>query len=154
MIYQWKQGSHISIDAQAAGEEMEKLRTLYNGRLEPQMVVDAARDEQSPLHHHFEWNDKKAAAAYRNDQAGHLIRCITVEVDTGRGERAPVRAFVSVKRDEDRCYTSVQHALSDSELRAQVLASAWAELEAWRRRHAELIELAKVFAVIDQARAA
>ncbi len=154
MIYQWKSGSHIGIDAQAAGEEMEKLRTLYNGRLEPQMVVDAAKDESSPLHDHFEWNDTKAAAAYRNGQAGHLIRCITVEIDNGSGEVAPVRAFVSVKRDEDRSYTSVQHALSDSELRAQVLASAWAELEAWRRRHAELIELAKVFAVIDQARGA
>ena len=154
MIYQWKSGSHVSIDAQAAGEEMEKLRTLYNGRLETQMVVEAARDEHSPLHDHFEWDDTKAASAYRNDQAAYLIRCITVEVDNGLGLASPVRAFVSVKRDEDRSYTSVQHALSDSELRAQVLASAWAELEAWRKRHAELIELAKVFAVIDQARPA
>ncbi|MEE2741122.1 MAG: hypothetical protein VYA35_07085, partial [Pseudomonadota bacterium] len=77
-----------------------------------------------------------------------------VVIESKGGEKSPVRAFVSVKRDGDRSYTSVQHALSDSDLRAQVLASAWAELEAWRRRHAELIELAKVFAVIDQARPA
>lgn len=154
MVYKWKDASQVHIDAQAAGEEMERLRTLYNGRLESQMLVEAARDKESALHDHFEWDDTRAASAYRMDQAGHLIRSITVEIQKWDGEQAPVRAFVSVKRDNDRSYTSVQHALSDNELRAQVLASAWAELEAWRKRHAELIELARVFAVIDQARGA
>lgn len=152
--FHWKDGSHIHIDAQAAGEEMESLRVRHNNRLEPNMVVEAARKPGSALHDHFDWDDTTAANKYRLGQAGHLIRCITVEVTKSSGETAPVRAFVSVKRDEDRSYTSVQHALADDDLRAQVLSQAWQELEAWRKRHAELIELAKVFAVIDQARLA
>lgn len=149
MIYQWKPGAHVHIDAQAAGEEMEKLRVLYNGRLETHMVLEAAKDKASALHDHFEWDDGIAATAYRNEQAGHLIRCITVEIEKPDGSAAPVRAFVSVKRDEDRSYTSVQHALTDADLRLQVIAQAWHELAAWRKRHAELIEFGSIFAAID-----
>jgi len=156
MIYKWKTGSHHSpdIDAQVAGEELERIRVRHNGRLENADVVDAAKDERSPLHPAFEWDDETAAHAYRLDQAGNLIRAVDVVIEKPSGEARPIRAFVSVKRDEDRSYTSVQHALSDVDLRAQVVAQAWAELEAWRKRHAELVEFAAVFATMDQAWAA
>lgn len=156
MIYQWKIGAHHSpqLDAQKTGEELERIRTFNNGRLDNSDVVEAARHKASPLHPAFEWSDKKAAEAYRLDQAGALIRAIDVVIERPDRAPAPVRAFVSVKREEDRSYTSVQHALSDAELRAQVVAAAWAELDAWRKRHAELVELARMFALIDQARAA
>jgi hypothetical protein len=154
MIYQWAVGAHCPIEAQIAGEELERIRTWNNGRLDAVNVVEASRDPGAPLHPAFEWNDKKAATAHRISQAMYVIRHVVVNVDKPDGESAPIRAFVSVQRDEDRSYTSIGHALSDDDLRAQVLASAWAELEAWRRRHAELIELAKVFAVIDKARPA
>ena len=153
MVYKWKAGAHVKIDAQKAGEELERIRTYNNGRLTANDVVEASRPEHAPLHKAFEWDDAVAAEAYRLEQAKYVIRSVDVVVEQATGN-APVRAFVSVRRDEDRSYTSVQHALSDSDLRTQVLRAAWAELEAWRNRHAELIELAKVFAIIDQARPA
>lgn len=152
-IYQFKENSHAPhIEAQAAGEELERIRTFNNGRLESRMVVEAARPEDSPLHPAFEWDDVKAAEAWRVEQARHLIRVIEVVVEKADGGHAPTRAFVSVVRDTDRSYTSTAHALTDLDLRRQVLDSAWQELEAWRRRHAELIEFAKIFADIDEAR--
>jgi hypothetical protein len=156
MVYSWKPGARHTpgIAAQDAGEELERIRVKNNGRLENADVVDAAKRKTSPLHAAFEWDDTKAAKAYRLDQAGDLIRAIDVVIVKDEGEKRPIRAFVSVKRDTDRSYTSVQHALSDDELRAQVVAEAWAELEAWRKRHAELIEFAAIFATMDQARAA
>jgi len=156
MIYKWKAGAHHSpqIEAQIAGEELERIRVRNNGRLDNGDVVEAARDKRSPLHPAFEWDDKTAAHAYRLDQAGNLIRAVDVVIEKPSGEAKPIRAFVSVRRDEDRSYTSVQHALSDADLRQQVVAQAWAELEAWRKRHAELVEFAKLFALMDQARAA
>jgi len=153
MIYQWKPEARIKIDAQAAGAEMERLRVIHNGRLEAAMLVDAARNEENPLHDHFEWDDTKAAEAHRSEQARYLIRSIVVQVDS-QISAEPVRAFVSVKRDEDRSFTSFAHALSDAELRAQVLADAMRELVAWRKRHAELTELANIFALVDQAQEA
>lgn len=156
MVYSWKKGAMSAIDAQVAGEEFERLRVRQNGRLASRDVVDAARPASSPLHPAFEWDDAKAAEAWRVDQAGHMIRHIDVTFASGGKESEPIRAFVSVVRDSDRAYTSVAHALSDAELRAQVVAQAWKELEAWRQRHAELVEFAQVFAAMDdeQARAA
>lgn len=154
MVYQWTSGAHCSVPAQTAGEEMERIRVRQNGRLEAADVVRESRDPAAPLHPEFEWDDDKAADAYRVEQAKYLIRHIAVEMQTRQGDDTPVRAFVSVVRDSDRSYTSTAHALSDVELRQQVLASAWRELESWRNRHAELTELAEVFATIDQARAA
>lgn len=148
MVYKWKDCAVVKIDAQAAGEELERLRVHNNGRLAQEDVVEVAKDKANPLHSHFEWNDKKAAHAYRIDQAGYLIRSITVQVSE-ESDAQPIRAFVNVTRDADQSYTSVHHAMSDAELRAQVVAKAWDELAAWRKRHAELIEFATLFAVID-----
>ena len=153
MIYQWKpHGAPAGIDAQVAGEEMERIRVHNNGRLEAKSLVDASRPKTAPLHPAFEWDDKRAAESWRQEQASHLIRHIQVKVEE-KPDAEPVRAFVSVMRDDDRSYTSVQHALSDADLRQQVIAQAWAELEAWRRRYAELVDFAKIFAIIE-ARAA
>lgn len=154
MIYQWKDGTALSLDAQVAGEELERIRVHHNGRLEGKDVVEASRPNDAPLHSAFEWNDKVAAEAYRVDQARYMIRHIAVVMDKANGDPAPVRAFVSVVRDTDRSYTSTAHALSDEDLRQQVLKQALNELEAWRNRYAELVELAQVFVAIDQARGA
>ncbi|MBO9380014.1 hypothetical protein GG804_24920 [Sphingomonas histidinilytica] len=152
MVYQWKDATHAIVDAQIAGEELERIRVRQNGRLDAKDVVDASRPADAPLHEAFEWDDETAAEAYRLDQARYLIRHIDVVVEKTAADPVAVRAFVSVKRDEDRSYTSVQHAMSDVDLRAQVVAAALAELDAWRKRHAELVELARIFACIDQAR--
>jgi hypothetical protein len=153
MIYRWKPNTMHRVDAQVAGEELERIRTKHNGRLEPGMVVSASRAPAAPLHSAFEWNDAVAAEAWREDQASGMIRHITVDMEKPSGDTAPIRAFVSVKRDEDRSYTSVQHALSDGDLRKQVVAAAFSELVAWYKRHAELVEFAEIFALIE-ARAA
>ena len=152
--YRWKPQTSIKVDAQIAGEELERIRVQHNGRLTQDDVVTEARDKASPLHPAFEWNDKKAAHQWRLEQASYMIRSITVVMDETRVESEPVRAFVNVVRDEDRSYTSLAHAMSDEELRRQVIAAAWAELMAWRKRHAELVELTRVFAVIDEVQTA
>lgn len=154
MIYQWKDGAHTQIAAQAAGEELERIRVRQNGRLEAEAVLREAAKPKSPLHPAFEWDDAKAASAHRLEQARYLIRSIEVVMQRDNAEPGPIRAFVSVERDNDRSYTSTAHALADDDLRRQVIGQAWRELEAWRKRHAELIEFAKVFTEIDQARLA
>jgi hypothetical protein len=50
------------------------------GRLDPELVVERARDPESPLHAHFEWNDEEAAKQHRIKQARLLIRSVRVEV--------------------------------------------------------------------------
>lgn len=152
--YAWRPGSRISIDAGKAGRELERIRLGNSGALTQEAVLAQARSANSALHPHFEWDDTVAAEKHRLGQAGELIRSITIDVSRSNLETKPIRAFVNVHVGERQHYTSTLHAMSDRELRAQVLAKAWADLEAWRDRHAELTEFAKIFSAIDEARSA
>ncbi len=148
-VYKWRAHAGVPIPAQVAGEELERIRTVNNGRLAQETVVEEARDKKSPLHPAFEWNDRKAAHQYRLSQAGYVIRMLSVSYVEGEQKTGPIRAFVNVSRDEDRSYTSIAHAMSDDELREQVLARALKELNDWRERYAELEEFAGLFATIE-----
>ena len=47
-----------------------------HGHLTPDLVVQAAQYEQSPIHSIFEWDDGKAAHQHRLWQARRLIRSV------------------------------------------------------------------------------
>lgn len=150
--YAWRPGSRIRIDAEKAGREMERIRKENAGSLTQEAVLERARSANSALHDHFEWDDGAAAEQYRLSQAGELIRSITIDVSRSNLETKPIRAFINVQRNEERSYTSTLHAMSDADLRRQVLEAAWRELLAIRKKYEGLEELARVFAAIDEAR--
>lgn len=153
--YAWRPGSRVSIDADKAGREMEDVRRKNGGALTPDALLERARSANSAVHDHFEWDDGKAAHLHRISQAGDLIRAITIDVTHSNVEPPKtIRAFVSVEREGQRSYTSTVHAMSDAELRKQVVAKAWADLEAWRERHRELTEFARIFSAMDDTKVA
>lgn len=154
VIYGWRQGSRINIDPQKAGEELARLQKGRNDLLEAEDVVTAARNPDSVLHPHFEWDDAAAADEHRKGQARELVRSLTIDVSRSNLESRPVRAFVNVETGGERGYVQTVTAMSSTELRKQVLEKAFAELEAWRQRHAELTELARIFSAIDETRPA
>ncbi len=63
-------------------EAIAELKALEDrrGRLTPAQVVETAESKDSPLHAFFEWDDAKAGAAYRIEQARELIRRVKIEV--------------------------------------------------------------------------
>lgn len=63
------------------------------GRITPDRVLRAAADPKSPLHGEFEWNDGKAAHAYRIDQARRLIVSVRVTVTVEACE-LPISRYV------------------------------------------------------------
>ena len=144
--YKWKPGSRIRGDAQKVGEVCERLER--KGNLTPKALVDASRRKNAPLHDMFEWDDAIAAEAYRETQAGYIIRSIEVTVV---GNTEPVRAFVNVSMEGgERSYIGVQAALSVEETRDEILEAALAELRAFERKYSTLVELAEVFAAIKK----
>lgn len=154
-VYKWRAFANIPVPAQVAGEELERIRLANNGRLAQEDVVASAKDAGNPLHPAFEWNDKRAAHLHRLSQAAHIIRKLDIVHSAGDGNDAkPIRAFVSVTRDEDQSYTSIAHAMSDAELREQVVARAHKELKDWQDRYDDLVEFAEVFAAIRELKAA
>ena len=165
--FQFREGCHLSGDAQAVGERLESIK-LKAKILTPALVLKDASNIRSPLHGFFEWDDTEAAHKYRLDQAGHLVRSVVVtfeesEAQTDRQVRLEgvdavpveqprmVRAFLPIKNDEgERSYVSTQQAMSDPDMRRQVLERAHSELDSVSRKWRELRELSDVFSALDR----
>jgi hypothetical protein len=67
----------FGIDAQEAGEELERIKQR-DGTIRPAAVVDEARPEDAVLHPAFNWDDPDAAEKYREIQARQLIKKVRV----------------------------------------------------------------------------
>lgn len=135
---------------QKIGEALAKITAAHSGRLEPENVVKAAKDEKSPLHHHFEWNDRVAAHSYRMDQARNIIRIIRVE-DTETGDVQP--AYVSVAQG-GVSYRAVSEVVNSRELQLIVLQQAERDLRAFQKRYRMLKDICEaiepVFDALDR----
>jgi hypothetical protein len=154
MVYQWRDGARWRGKAQEVGERLEELRAGRGGFITPDAVVTVAAKDDDPLHPLFEWNDAKAAHAFRLATARELIADVMVvyadELEGASTE--PVRAFASVGTSANAsAYTSTLEAMRSPAMRADVLAQAKRELEGWRRRYKVYQELAAVVQRVDAA---
>jgi hypothetical protein len=145
MVYQWKNGSHISSNPQIAGEMCEALEA--EGRLTAKDLLDANRPEDAPLHKEFEWNDGIAAEKYREQQARHIINCLV----TVHAESEPTRSFFNIERSEST-YQSVTTIIRQEDTREKLFAMALRELAAFEQKYASLKELAMVFQAANELR--
>ena len=126
MVYQWKEGTRLSANAEKVGSEIEQIK----GAKTPDAVVKKARSERTELHKCFEWDDSAAAVQYRLEQARYVLRTISIvrEVDIpgfDTPRQVIVRAYENVntaKPDdaEERAYVSTEDALARPEFRAQI----------------------------------
>ncbi len=145
--YSFREGSKVNLDPQVVGETLEQIRVDSGGKLTAPAVLDSARKKRSPLHKYFEWDDTEAAESWRRHQASCLI--VSVTIIEPKAE-APVRAFPYIKIEGEGSFTSMKIAMSDEQMRRQVIEKAKRELIAWKQRYHELVEFAKLFAVIDE----
>lgn len=146
-------GALRQVPAQVVGDRIQTLIDQYGGHLAPEVVVEDARPRESPLHPHFEWNDRTAARAHRLDQARNLIRSVAVvyrdDVDPNRPPHR-ITAFVNLRDDSgSHAYYPIVSVMSDADKRAKMIRQAWNEMIAFRRRYEALIEFAGIFAMID-----
>ncbi len=73
----------------------EHIQAIYeeHNKLTPDLVLDAARHPDHPLHSRFEWDDTVAGEKYRKIQAQELIVVARVRYRDGKGKLQDVRAF-------------------------------------------------------------
>ncbi|MBE6557532.1 MAG: hypothetical protein E7661_00725 [Ruminococcaceae bacterium] len=145
MIYQWKIEGIVPVDAQSAGTEIKRIYDKFGG-VSPKAVVDESRNETAVLHKCFEWNDKKAAEKYREQQAEKIIGLITVVNE--QPERKDVRAFVHVQNS----YHPIEVVVGDKEKMDEMLATALRELKSFESKYSTLQELSPVFEAIHQVK--
>ena len=115
------------------------------GELTATAVVEAARDPESVLHGHFEWDDTKAAEAHRLDQARSLIRSVTVQVRLGSLQVA-VPAYVRDPGKEGGAegYRNVAQLRTETDLAREAIVS---EFKAVASRLQRARRLAQVLSI-------
>lgn len=149
-VYAFKPAAHLSskLDPQLVGE---RIAALGGGDATPDLIVEEARSPDSPLHPHFTWDDTEAAHRWRRAEAGYLVRHVQVvhQLEDGTEARGPAFVSVRIEDEESPVYVSTVRALSDADLREQVLNEALDTFVAFRRRYQDLHELARIFAAID-----
>ena len=142
MVYQWRIPKIIPVDAQTAGEELERIYKR-DGIITPEKVVEDNTAPGTPLHGCFEWDDTLAAKKYRVHQAKEIIQTI-VSVTDSAPDLPPVRAFVSVSKD----YHPIKTVMESKVMKESLLSCALSELRAFQKKYSTLSELSDVFEAI------
>jgi hypothetical protein len=127
-------------DANKAYEEISKLESIT-----PQNVVELARDKNSVIHNDFEWNDTIAGDKYRNIQAREMIQMFVFTPIEEKSE--PTRVFQITTTTS--VYEPVTMILKNEDEYQSLLKRAKMELQAFKRRYENLIELEKIFSEIE-----
>lgn len=130
------------------------------GFLNPNVVLDAARDPTHTLHPYFEWDDAVAGESYRLAQVGVLVRHVRLTAvreneETREIKVTTTRAYQSRPSMRSRAggYEGIAAILADADKRHELLAQVLRELASYRRRYAELSELQPVWFAVDEAAA-
>ena len=130
----------------ANGTDAEKIyQEIGEKTLTAEEIVEKAQDENTELHGYFEWDDSKAGALYRLQQARHLL-CNLVFVTESEQEE-PIRVFhIS---SEPKKYKPTKLILQQPDEYQALLKRAKDELYAFQRKYKSLVELEEVFNAID-----
>lgn len=146
MVYQWKPGTRWKTNPQIAGQRFADLVEESDGVLTPEMIVEDARPVNSPLHDDFEWDDSAAADEWRQHTARMMIGSVVV-VHTPEEKKEPtmpIRAFVNVRQESGRGYTTTARAVSDEELFSQLLDDTLRAINSYRMKLAAFKEYNKI----------
>lgn len=134
-------------------EALKKIAERDGGVLTPSAVINEARDENSPLHNSFTWDDTEAAKKWRVHEAQWLIRSFKIEVEShGKKLESPVFIGVSTDRENespDNPYRLARDVANDEDLMTTAENDALDQLKALKRRYEYLKRLKDVWDAID-----
>ena len=124
---------------QEINDELARIAERNGGLLTPDAVVAAAAKKDSVLHELFEWDSRKAAHAWRIEQARALIRSVRVVITTDRTKVSTV-GYVrdpDLKADQQG-YVATASLVGDSDRARSALVAEFSRAAAALRRAREL----------------
>jgi len=127
---------------------LQAIADANGGRLTADDVVSDAKRKDSPLHAHFEWDTKKAAAAYWIEQARVLITSVRVVVTT-ETTKVSVVAYIRdpAAASDQQGYVATASVRKDVDVAREVLVAEFTRIGSMLRRAREL---AVVFEAQDE----
>lgn len=135
-------------------EALKAIAARNDGLLRPADVVEEARDENSPLHGAFCWDDTEAARLYRLDQAQRLIRKFKVVIEESKGKTIEVPVFIGVSTDrtstkDENPYRLSEEVAKNKNLLEVAEADALEQLKALKNRYNYLKRFQALWDLID-----
>lgn len=136
--------------------ELKRLAEAAGGLLHPEVVVESARDERSPLHGNFLWDDSEAAQRYRLVQARMLLS-ISVEYVNDGPKKIPTKVFVSLSTDRHRKggrggYRTFIDVMEDPDKKKQLLQDADEAMTHFQEKYKSIGELSRVFLMMKRVK--
>lgn len=131
------------VPKEAALIELQRIEKK-EGFITPSAVVQEAQDERSLLHPLFEWNDGIAGEKFRLFQARLLINSFRVEIKENSSLPQFVNVRVNPADDASRAYINITKALSDEDMKRQVIQTASRELKYWTKKYENVTELVEL----------
>lgn len=150
----------MDLKYEAIRAELAAIAAANNGYLDAVKVVQAARDPLSLLHDEFTWDDEDAAEHYRIAQAGALIRRVKFTImkqdrETKAVELTTTRVYQSRissrQGGEQKGYETIQDIMAVPAKREELINQVIRELNAYRKRYADLMALSAIWQAIDYA---
>lgn len=154
--YNWRAGGHApKAWAPVFGERVDWLQKQLGHAPKASDILEDARDEASPTHHMFNWDDAEAAEKYRRIQSSLLLSALVVKVEIMSGGKMrememPVRVVINYNRKEGSSHEHIQDVLDDPDMREKMFKIAAEELVSIQRRFSYVKELDRVFKEVDR----
>lgn len=119
----------------AESKRLTEIYEAHGGKLDPEYVIEDARDPESPWHDRFQWDVEKAAREHWLDVARSIIRTITIEYRTVDASEL-VPAWVRDVRlaSDERGYTPTLEIERDSEHARDSMIAEMGRVVAYLRR--------------------
>lgn len=149
-------GAHLSEEkAERYGLELIRLREEANKSLKTEQIVNKAREEDSPLHDFFQWDDSVAGELYRRSQARRLIAMIyEVIIEEEEEKLIPLFYNVIIENEEgeqgEQGYVLNIEIIENKDYYEQQLKKAIREIKHWQEKYSTLKELSEIFRVIKK----
>ncbi len=126
----------------------EEIMSLGEGFTASQLV-EFAKNEGTELHKCFTWEDTEAARKWREHEARVIVGNLKITYMPKKAtEPQAVRAFVMPSGS--RQYKPIGVVVSRPDEYTALLQKAKAELAAFRKKYASLVELDSIFDAIDE----
>lgn len=136
--YCWK-SMGFSADAQAVGQELEKIEIL--GELSSEAVLNyAEKNPDSEVYKCFEWDDDEASRKYRLYQANQILCSISIKIKEKPTEKQ--RIYVNVKSSETHAKTfkNIKEVLKNDEEYQQLVNKAKDDFIRCKDKYDKIIE--------------
>ncbi len=173
--YSWRGGWTPKISAEIVGAVFEEIEER-DGEVTSKAFLDASRDEESPTHSLFEWDDTVAAENWRMRQSQGIIGQLQYEIVVEEVESEETEVELEIKTEDEEpktrkvpayvnvnpygrfganketttgSYVNLESAMSDEDKRKVVLENVLNELSVYQRKYFMYKELSDIFDAIN-----